>query len=216
MTSSRVLGVLTAIALLLAGCAPTADQPVASPTASATASPTPTPTPTPEEPQPSAILMSLDGLTVVDDADAPLSSVLFSEPDLLIEFITQLEGAAPTVVDNRNFGMSYTWADASVVVNFGLAFFRATSPAIGDLPVVTSQGIRIGSTRAEVLALGPVDPAYDGDGDGQSDYLGLEVRVRPGSESLVTPGQEGIDYIEVTFTGDLVSSIGLGDDWYDV
>jgi hypothetical protein len=214
VTSSRVLVVLSAIVLLLTGCAPTADQPVASPTASATA--TPTPTPTPSEPQPSAVLVSLDDLTVVDAEGAPLSSVPLSEPDLLIDFLTQLEGAAPTVVDNRKFGMSYTWAGASVVVNFELAFFRATAPTIGGFPVVTSQGIKIGSTQAEVLALGPVDPGYDGDGDGQSDYLGLEARVRPGSESLVTPGQEGIDYIEVTFTGDLVSSISLGNDWYDV
>lgn len=214
--SLRVGAIVLTLAVLLTGCAPTApDDAVASPSASSSSS-TPTPTPTPEVPQPAALLVSLDGLTVVDSADDPLSSVLFSDGDATAEFLTQLAGVAPNVLDQKQFGQAYQWADGFVVVNGGVVNFRFTAPTFGGLAVGTSQGIRIGSTRAEVLALGPVDTTYDGDGDGLPDSLGLEPRVVPGTPSLVTPGQEGVDYIDVGFTGDTVTSIGFGSDWRDI
>lgn len=215
--SLRVGAVALALAVLITGCASAApDDSVASPSVSPSTS-TPTPTPTPEVPQPSALLLSLDGLTVLDDADAPLSSVLLSDPDSTIEFLTQLADTAPTVVDNQKFGQSYKWAEGFAVVNFGAVMnVRFTASTFGGLPVGTSQGVRIGSTRAEVLALGPVETLYDGDGDGLPDSLGLEPRVVPGTQSLRFEGQEGVDYVDVGFTGDLVTSLGLGSDWRDI
>lgn len=153
---------------------------------------------------------------MVDSADAPLSSALFSDPDATIELLTQLAGVAPNVLDQKQFGQAYQWADGFAVVNGGVINFRFTAPTFGGLAVGTSQGIRIGSTRAEVLALGPVETSYDGDGDGLPDSLGLEPRVVPGTQSLNTPGQEGVDYIDVGFAGDVVTSIGFGSDWRDI
>ncbi len=214
MTSLRALTVFVAVAVLLTGCTPAGDEPVATP--SLTTAESATPTPTPEAPQPSAIILSVDGLTVVDAAGLPLSSVLFSEPDLMLDLMTELEGGPAGVEDNGKYGTRYEWADAAVGVLFGNVWFDSTSATVGGLPLRTSQGIQVGSTRADVLALDPLDIPYDSDGDGLSDSLGLEAQAAPGTESLQTPGQEGVSFIEAYFTGDVVTRIGIGTDWFDI
>ncbi|HEX7835525.1 MAG TPA: hypothetical protein VF479_08675, partial [Pseudolysinimonas sp.] len=85
------------------------------------------------------------------------------------------------------------------------SWLRAEVSDLGGLPLQTTDGIQIGSTRAEVAALAPFDGAYDMDGDGTSDLFGLEQQTVPGTESLSFPGQPGTAFVEVQLDGDTVT-----------
>ncbi len=113
--------------------------------------------------------------------------------------------------------INYDRPTLRINVNFGTAWIRLLSADIAGLPVSTSEGIHVGSTRDEVLALTHVETTYCGDGDGKPDSLGVEPRTVPGTESLSHPGQEGTDYIRLAFTGDVVTAISSpSSDWQDI
>ncbi len=203
-----------ALVLTLAGCA-TAESPTPSPTAISTI--TPTPTPTVEAPRATSAVLSLDGLVILDQNSAELSSASFADPDSTLALVSELMGSTPEPVDNRKFGMYYEWPDVAVIVNFGTTAIFIKSATLGGLPVATTEGIHVGSTRADVMALTYVDSPYDGDGDGKPDSLGIEPRTVPGTNSLTVPGQEGTDYIRVDFIGDAVTALySPAGDWRDI
>ncbi len=205
-----------ALVLMLAGCA-TAESPTPAPTAIASSTPTPTPTPTVEAPRATSAVLSLDGLVILDQNSAELRSASFADPDSTLALVSELMGSTPEPVDNRKFGINYDWSTLRINVNFGTASIRLLSADIAGLPVSTSEGIHVGSTRDDVLALTHVDTTYDGDGDGKPDSMGIEPRPAPGTESLAHPGQEGTDFIVVSFTGDTVTGISSpGSDWSDI
>jgi hypothetical protein len=206
--------VVIALALTLAGCAPsTPSGPGGSP------EPSPSATSTPEEPQAAAVILSLDGIEVQDDTGAALQSATFDDPDAVLALLGSVLGSTPTPTEYPEFGSS-TWEWPGVL--FGRAsdtfsWFRSEVADLGGLPLRTTDGIQIGSTRAEVLALAPFDGAYDMDGDGTSDLFGLEQQTAPGTESLSFPGQPGTDYVEVQLEGDAVSVLRApSNDYSDV
>lgn len=190
-----------ALAALLTGCAPGA------PTGGETPEPSPSATATSEPAQPAVVILSLDGIAVQDAGGATLQSASFNDPDAALALVSSLMGSTPTPTDYPEFGSS-TWEWPGVI--FGRAsdtfsWLRAEVSDLGGLPLQTTDGIQIGSTRAEVAALAPFDGAYDMDGDGTSDLFGLEQQTVPGTESLSFPGQPGTAFVEVQLDGDTVT-----------
>lgn len=205
-----------ALVLMLAGCA-SAESPTPSPTAIATSTPTPTPTPTVEAPRATSAVLSLDGLVILDQNSAEFRSASFADPDAVVALVSELMGSTPEPVDNRKFGINYDWPTVRINVNFNTALISLESADLAGLPVATSEGIHVGSTRDEVLALTHVESTHDGDGDGKPDNLGIEPRTVPGTESLSYPGQEGTDFIRVYFSGDtVVEIVSPTGDWRDI
>jgi hypothetical protein len=211
MKPTRLLG-LAALVLLLAGCAPGAPT-----TPSATPEPTETVTPAPAEP--ATLVLSLDGLAVQDETGATLQSATFDDPDATLALLASVMGSTPTPNVNPDFGTTtWEWPD----VLFGKAsddfsWFRSEAAVLGGLTLQTTDGIHLGSTRAEVTALSPFDLAYDMDGDGTSDLLGLEQETVPGTQSLNFPGQPGTAFVEVQLVGDAVTVLRApSNDYSDV
>jgi len=211
MKPFRLLG-LAALILVLAGCAP------GIPTGP-TAAPTPSVTDSPEPSEPSAVILSLDGITVQDQAGATLESSTFDDPDATLALLGSLLGSTPTPTEYPEFGSrTYEWPG----VLFGVAseefsWLRSEAAELGGLPLQTADGIHVGSTRAEVAALSPFDGQYDMDGDGTSDLFGLEHETVPGTQSLSFPGQPGTAYVEVQLEGDAVSVLRApSNDYSDV
>ena len=211
MKPNRLLG-LAALVLVLAGCAPSAPTPTAEP------EPEPTVTVAPE-PVPTALVLSLDGLEVQDETGATLESATFSDPDATLALLASVMGSTPTPNVNPDFGTTtWEWPD----VLFGQAsedfsWFRSEAAVLGGLTLQTTDGIHLGSTRAEVTALSPFDLEYDMDGDGTSDLLGLEQETVPGTQSLSFPGQPGTAFVEVQLVGDAVTVLRApSNDYSDV
>lgn len=205
MRASRLVIAILAAGLLLTGCVP-APQPA--PSATPVVTENPTPTPTPEASVASSVVVSLDRLVVLDQYGVEFGSTAFAEGDATLAFVSDLMGSVPEPIDNRKFGMSYEWPGIRVVLNFTSATVSVSAATVAGLPIATTGGIHVGSTRAEVIALGAVEESYDGDGDGLPDTLGVEATPVPGTESLGNPGQTGTAYIRVRFTGDTVSGFG--------
>ena len=219
MKSGRIFAGFIALAVLLSGCtgATTASAPQ---TATPTATPTPTPTPTPTA---AALIVSLDGLSVVDAAGNTLDSALFSAGLETIAFVSKYEGSDPTINDSLSpKGIrQFAWPDVDCSTqganDRAPAFCRVHVAELAGIPVRTKDGIRVGSTRDDVLALKPVDNGYDGDGDGKSDSLGIEQQTMPDTQSLSFPGQPGTAYVSVGFAGDTVASLSApAGDFYDI
>jgi hypothetical protein len=211
MKPPRLLG-LAALVLVLAGCAP------GTPTGP-TAGPEPTETVTPAPAEPSTLVLSLDGLAVQDDTGATLQSATFDDPDATLALLGEILGSTPTPTEYPEFGSkTYEWPG----VLFGVAsedfsWFRSEAADLGGLTLQTTDGIHLGSTRAEVTALSPFDLQYDMDGDGSSDLLGLEQETVPGTQSLNFPGQPGTAFVEVQLVSDSVTVLRApSNDYSDV
>jgi hypothetical protein len=192
--------------LLLAGCTPTAEvasSPSATPEPTVTA---PEPTPTPEVVEPASVVVSLDTLSIRDAAGVELDSASFTDTEGVLALLSELLGSTPVPVDHRQHGMSYDWSGVSFIEQYGAGVIEMTAPELGGLTTSTSQGIHIGSSRAEVEALVPWGE-FDLDGDGVSDWFYLEPREVPGTMSLDSPGQVGTAFIKVRLTGDVVTSL---------
>ncbi|NYF11581.1 hypothetical protein HDC94_002737 [Leifsonia sp. AK011] len=213
MSAPRLVAAV-AVVLLLAGCGPTAPQATPTPTPTPTIS---TPSPTPEAPAPAALVLSLDALTLQDQNGAALESAPLADPDAAITLVSSLTGMTPDPEDNGKFGMSYEWPEIRLTVNFSVTSVRVMSATVAGLPVSTSQGIHVGSSRSDVVALDPFVQQYDGDADGLPDIYGLEPVSVPEHESLSNPGNPGTDYIAVFMSGDTVASLGApGGDYRDI
>lgn len=199
-----VIGVIVVGIAALGGCATGVPDPAG------TAVESGSPSATPVDSQPSAVIVSVDDIAVVDAGGVSLSSAPFTQAEAVIDFVTGLEGSAPEVDDSllSHKGLvTYTWPGVRCIVSGSEALLVVEVDEIGGLPLRTSDGIQVGSSRSDVLGLSPVDTGSDQDGDGTSDVFGLEARPAPGTESLVNPGQEGVDYIEVSLSGDAVVNI---------
>ncbi|MDH6181749.1 hypothetical protein M2152_001931 [Microbacteriaceae bacterium SG_E_30_P1] len=207
MSLTRLLAVAAAV-LLLAGCTATEATPTPSTSATAQSTPSPTPMATPEAPTASAIVLSLAGLAVVDSAGEAIREAAFTDPDGVLSLLDELNDTEPGVTDFTPKGFtSYQWPDVAVNVWAADTSVVVTSATIAGLPVRTADGVHVGSTRADVTQLLVFDVGYDEDGDGTSDWFGLEpVTVDKGTE-----------YIGVGITGDTVTKLRAPDsDFRDI
>jgi hypothetical protein len=203
-------------ALLLGGCATPAPIPDGTPSPVAE---NPTPEVTNPAPEPEALVISLTSIQVVNDDGSVSAAADFADGTGTVALLTSLFGAVPGEVDPYFGTTSYDWGTAFVIVNKydGRARFRIDVPERDGLAVRTTTGITVGSSRAQVLSFSPWDPQYDYDGDGASDYLGLEAVPVEGTVSLTFPGEEGTAYIEVQLEGDTVTRLWTpSDDYHDV
>jgi hypothetical protein len=193
-TRSTLIVATATLAVLLAGCAPGTTTPP-------TGDPEPEPTETVvTEPVASAVIVSLDGLTVVDETGGTMQAVRFDDPPPLLFLLDELLGSTPEPVVSEMTGASvYVWGELQYGVADGgeFSWLRADVADIAGLPLETSQGIHLGSTCDEVEALDPFIAGDDFDGDGQDDVYGLESAPVPGTESLTYPGETGTAFIAV-------------------
>lgn len=188
------------VLVALAACAPTAPPAAPSPTATS-ASPTPTPAPTPEVPIASSVVISLDTLTVLDQHGQELKSASFDDDAAIVALVTELVGSQPQIIDNRKFGMWYQWPETEVRSAW-FTWMIIDKPTLGGLPLSTSSGIHVGSSRAEVEAAGAV--SLD-EGDGPPSNFALDARPNP--EFHNPAGEDGTDYIYVGVVDDVVVKI---------
>ncbi len=223
MSSRAVIAVTLAAGLLLAGCAGTSTVPDATPSA-------PTESSIPESvPALDSVYVSLDGVHLANDDDSVAGTAPYSDGPGLVALLTDAFGAEPLaeVTGGTTYPAThYGWGDGGVIVSIGGpygdgtfsdAWIRVTIAEYAGLPIFTDGGVNVGTDRAAVLTLAPYDPAYDGDGDGASDFLGLTPTPVPGSVSLSRPGEEGTAFVAVFFSGDTVTQLrSPADDFSDV
>jgi hypothetical protein len=194
-----VTGALAA-ALLLTGCGPAAPS---GPT-DADADPTPSASET-VAPTAAVLEIALDGVTLINDDESIAASAAFTDGEQVLALLGLAFGSTPAGVANSDGYpiTSYEWDSVTlnVVTDAGAIISVGASEQSG-IEIRTTDGISVGATRPEVAAVADFDPAYDFDGDGASDYLGLEAQVNPEVDSLESPGEPGTDFIMVVFSGD--------------
>lgn len=212
---SRLVIASTAAALLgfaLTACAPESTEgggpvPSPSPSPSIIASP-------PATPADRVVEISVDGLSI---DDGPV--LAYDDADGALAALTDAFGAAPTEAPVEGpYGAvyaGYDWPGTKATVRDTRIDLVVSADAPGVI-VRTPEGIGIGSTRAEAMAAGAVD-GWDEDGDGVADYLSIGVQEVPGTSSLVNPGEVGVEYVDLTMTGDIVSRLSTGgNDFSDI
>ena len=193
-----------AACLTLAGCS-TVSAPAASSTTPA-ASTTPAPTPTTS----SRLIVSVDGVTFTHAGET--EAVAFTDTTALLALVTEAVGTSPIVskvedLPGYDFNLTaYDWTGLKVVSDEANASISATSARVGGVSIETSQGIAVGSSRADLLALHPTEIA-DENGDGTPDDFGVEPREEAGTTSLSHPDSTGIVFILVLMDGDSVKQI---------
>jgi len=208
-----------ALVVVLTGCGPTnpPGAPGGSPSTPATATATPTPTATHSATAaPAAVVVTLDAIIVKDADGVTLESAPLNRSSAMLTLLSGILGPVPAPITSQS-GMRYEWPGVRYFVSHGFGRLRVDVPTVGGLFVEAPGGIRVGSMRADVVALAPFDDGYDGDGDGKSDNLGLTPRHVPGSTSLMLPGQVGTEYVRVQFSGDTVTVLDSpGNDFQDL
>lgn len=157
------------------------------------------------EPTPEVLEISLDGVSLINDDESVAATASFSDGAAVLALLGTAFGSTPAGVANTDGYpiTSYEWDSVTlnVITDAGAIMSVGASEQSG-ITIRTSDGIGVGATRPEVAAYADFDPAYDFDGDGASDYLGLEAEENPAVESLENPGQPGTDFIMVVFSGD--------------
>ena len=203
--------VVLGFALLLTGCAKTpAVQPAPSTTPAAeSASPSATPEPTPESA--GELVVGIDGITYEHDGqtqDYPFES----DGEYLLALVEELTGEPRQGVPiegpyGSDWGTGYEWDEMSVIVhNEENTSVRVSSPTVGEVPITTTEGLSVGSSRDEVVAAGGRD-GWDEDQDGVADYMDLGEQEVPGTQSLARPGEVGILFVLVELDDDTVVEI---------
>ena len=192
-------------ALLLVGCAPAA-VPEAGPSASASAESPATPTPAPVGELrigTDGVRFEVGGSTTVFPFDADGEALL-----ALVEELTGQPRQGEEIEDpyGGRWGTGYIWDEISISVGDESTSVRVVAPAIGGVPVMTAEGLTIGSTHDEVVAAGGRE-GWDADGDGTADYLDLGATEVSNTESLSRPGELGIVFVTVELADDAVVEI---------
>ncbi|QNA92209.1 hypothetical protein [Microbacterium sp. Se5.02b] len=203
--------VLATSALLLLGCAPAAPAaptPTAEPTPMTTSS---SPAPTPEvDPQ---MVVSLDGITATDASGT--SSADYDDPTALLALLEKSTGELPEPETVEIFPgepstlQRFDWDGLSVLADSkrdSPASLTITAADISGIPVSTAEGLRVGSTRAELVDTGAWALTDDQDAATATD-LGLGGQEVPGTQSLTHPGSVGILFTLFVLEGDTVTRI---------
>lgn len=207
--SRRLLAasLLAASVIALSACTSTTAGPAATSTPAPTASPTPTPT------AEAHLVVAVDGLSLVDADDT--TSAGFDDAAALLDLLEQATGMSPTPTAVENppgYEMNlvnYDWEGLILVSDesgTGVASIVVTSQTVNGTPIATADGFAVGSPREALTAAGAKD-VFDADGDGIADELSLDWKEVPGTNSLVTPGQVGSEYLMFSITDDVVTRI---------
>jgi hypothetical protein len=212
MPTRSYLAAVVAVSLLLTGCAVPAS--VAKPTPT---TPSDSSSPEPALPVLDSMFLSVDGVLLANDDDSIAGTAEYADGAGLVALLTDAFGAAPVTEETGDTwypAIHHHWGDDAVIVSirgpyadgtFGDAWIRITVPEYAGLAIYTDGGVMVGTDRKAVEVLAPYDTAYDGDGDGASDALGLIPTPVPGTESLSRPGEVGTAFVEVFFAGDTVT-----------
>jgi hypothetical protein len=210
--------ILVAGAVLLLTACSTAAAPSATPVKEAAepspASATPTPTPAAE------LVLSLDGVSFGAD-----EVVSYDDGAGILALFEEISGVMPegAEVDGYPEGQDpgltrYDWGEARISVSDeGQAMsVSLTAPELNGVPARTTEGVSVGSTRADVVNAGGWEFG-DEDQDGVADLFGLGSREVPGTQSLSRPDAVGIEYFVVDLEGDTVAQIiGPSNDFSDI
>jgi hypothetical protein len=202
MNSSRILVALSATTLLLSGCAASAGALPADPASD--------PTQTSAPPETAALVVSLEGVTAVDADGETLETDRFDDGQAVLSLLGTTLGSTPEPEKNPDNDLAvYSWGDDLTlwVVGSDFARVRVNAAEVDGVPIRTEDGIQVGSSRDDLLALDVYDPKQDFDGDGYSDFYGLEAAENPDHESLADAGQPGTDYVQVELDGTEVAWI---------
>lgn len=222
MRVARVVAFLSSavVAVLLTGCTVPAPSPSPSSVPSeSSAAPSPTPTPTVDA---ARVVVTVD--SVVYEHDGRADEVLLMDGEAVVALLEQIAGEA-TVEEfdgpyDSEGGSRYVWDGVSIAVwsYDSRGFLNVDGPTIGGIPIATTEGIAVGSTRDEALAADAfVLCEYDGDGDGEPDSLAMHPEEVADALSLCRPDAVGVEYIEIGFEGDLVSRLSApSNDFSDI
>ncbi|MFJ6427257.1 hypothetical protein [Microbacterium maritypicum] len=210
---------LAASALLLIGCtsAPSSTGPSTAPAAA----PSPTPSATAEiEPQ---IVVSLDGIAVTDESGTRRAD--FADLDAVLNLVGEVAGGLPEpekVEDppGYEYGMvNYTWDGLKVFTDTAHeapASVAITGSSLNGVPIMTEQGVAVGSTREELIDAGAW-ALVDAEDPRTAEFVGVGGREAPGTESLTHPGSVGIIFTLFWFDGDVVKQIQVpSNDYSDI
>lgn len=205
---------LAIVGLLLAGCMSAG---VAAPSLSVPASASDSPSPTPAIAI--GLSVSLDRISVTMSDGSAGDSVAFSDGAGTVALVSRVLGSTPAATRDDTYGYTgYDWGGVAVALNNNSADsasvdFRVAK--LGSIALTTAEGIRIGSSIADVRKVASAGTEYTP--DATNSYLGLEARPHPGTVSLQYPGQVGKDYVEVILKDGVVTIIGSpGGDWQDL
>lgn len=194
---------------------------MAGPSTSPTAKPAPTPSATAEiEPQ---IVVSLDGIAVIDESGTRNAD--FADPDAVLNLVGEVAGTLPEpekVEDppGYEYGLvNYTWDGLKVFTDTeheDPASVAITAPSLNGVPILTEEGVAVGSTREEIIEAGAW-PLVDAEDPHTAEFVGLGGRQVPGAESLNRPGSVGIIFTLFWFDGDVVKEIQVpSNDFSDI
>jgi hypothetical protein len=224
----RLLAAIVALGIaglvaVVSGCASLSPAGPPSPSlspAEASASPTPTPSPTPEiEP---GLVVSVDQVTY-EDADGTVIAAL-DDGAAVVALLEDIAGPPTSEAFEGPYGseggVRHRW-DGVVVSVYAWnssAAFSVRAPSLGDIPVATSDGVAVGDNRDAAIAAGAIELCgYDGDGDGRSDGLALELTEVAGTMSLCRDGSVGVEYVGLEFAGDEITHLFTpGNDFSDI
>jgi hypothetical protein len=151
-------------------------------------------------------------------------AISFTDGAALLAMVSELTGSTPTGVAVEPYegydieSTRYEFDGIWVVVSdtTGQATITVTAPTVAGVPVVTTSGISVGSTRSDVVAAGAVD-GWDENSDGIPDEMQFDRTEVAGTSSLVTPDAVGVDFVTARLDGDVVTKIWApADDYSDL
>ena len=170
-------------------------------------------------PAPAAIVVSVDGLELVDEQGTVLGSAEFADGAGVVEFLGDAVGSTPEGEENTEGYpiTSYDWGEVTLrVVDDGAASIVASSATIEGLEIRTTEGVGVGSSREAAVDAGAEEVFY-ADGSLQPDLLRLQVRDAPGTDSLENPGTTGVDFVLLVLEGgDVVRIFSPSSDYGDL
>ena len=209
-TMPRVLApvlVLTASALLLLGCS----SPTAAPSASPAATPSTSASAEPEvDPQ---LVVTLDGVSFTDEGGTATAE--FADPDALLALLEDATGELPEPepvegMEGYDVEMqAYVWDGLRVLTDTSgasPASIAVTAAEVDGIPVMTEEGLQVGSSRADLLDAGAW-ALVDEEDTATATELGLGRQEVPDTQSLTHPGSVGILYVLFLLETDAVTQI---------
>lgn len=207
--SVRLLLALTASAVLLTACAPSAAPGTATPSQTPAIEPSATSTPV----EPAQLVIGIDEIQYIGDGDTAAAS--FDDAASVLALLEDATGELPTPTELESppgyeiDDVRYDWSGLAVITGpggTGQASVSVKAPDVDGVLITTDDGIAVGSSRTDVVIAGGWD-VWDEDGDGIAEQVGVGHQEVEGTTSLARPGEAGIMFVLFLFDGDMVSEI---------